>query len=138
MKLTLPKNKRTVLNITPLIDVLFILIIFFVVSSTFLEQPGFKLDLPKAQTSEVARVEKAILNISGEGKLFLGADSTSLEKLGEQIRKSMENATEKTLIINADEKVHHGLVVSVMEIARSNNVERLVVSTQQPEGGPEK
>ena len=133
MKLISPKNKKAVLNVTPLIDVLFILIIFFTVSSTFLEQPGFKLDLPTAQTSEVVRVEKAVLNISDSGGLFLGADSTSLEALGSKIRLAMENATEKTLIINADEAVNHGLVVNVMEIARQNLVERLVVSTQPGE-----
>lgn len=71
MKLLQIPKKRILLNITPLIDMLFILIIFFVVSSTFLEQPGIKLELPKAASSESQRVEKAVLYITSESKLFL-------------------------------------------------------------------
>jgi len=52
MKLIDEKKKKVALNITSLVDVLFILIIFFTISSTFLEQPGIKLELPKAQSSE--------------------------------------------------------------------------------------
>ena len=60
-----PKKKRRVLiNITSLIDVMFLLLIFFMVTSTFLDQPGMKLELPSAESAEVARVEKLVLYIS--------------------------------------------------------------------------
>ncbi len=66
MKLLPEKKKRAIINITPLVDVLFILIIFFAVTSTFLEQPGVKLDLPKAKSTELQRIEKAVLTVTAD------------------------------------------------------------------------
>lgn len=130
MKLLDEHKKKAILNITPLIDVLFILIIFFTVSSTFLEQQGIKLQLPKAQSAETQRTEKAVLFISKDSELFLGDKPVTLAQLPQKVRELMETRPEKTLIISADEKVSHGLVVNVMDIARTNLVERLVISTE--------
>ncbi|MCB0289929.1 MAG: biopolymer transporter ExbD [Calditrichaeota bacterium] len=131
MKLLQIPKKRIILNITPLIDVLFILIIFFVVSSTFLEQPGIKLELPKATSSESQRVEKAVLYITKDAKLFFGEQEVTLESLPGIVKSAMEVQAEKSLIVNADQQVHHGLVVKVMDIARTNGVEKLVISADK-------
>lgn len=131
MKLLQIPKKRILLNITPLIDVLFILIIFFVVSSTFLEQPGIKLELPKAASSESQRVEKAVLYITSESKLFFGEQEVTLDNLPGIVKNAMEGQAEKSLIVNADQQVHHGLVVKVMDIARTNGVEKLVISADK-------
>ncbi len=130
MKLLDEKPKKAILNITPLIDVLFILIIFFTISSTFLEQPGLKLELPKAQSAQSQRVEKAVLYISSDAKLYLRDEEVTLAQLPQRLRSLMENLSEKSLIISADKSVHHGLVVQVMDIARNSKVQRLVVSTE--------
>ena len=131
MKLLQIPKKRIILNITPLIDVLFILIIFFVISSTFLEQPGIKLELPKATSSESQRVEKAVLYITKDAKLFFGEQEVTLESLPGIVKSAMEVQAEKSLIVNADQQVHHGLVVKVMDIARTNGVEKLVISADK-------
>ena len=131
MKLLQIPKKRILLNITPLIDVLFILIIFFVISSTFLEQPGIKLELPKATSSESQRVEKAVLYITKDAKLFFGEQEVTLESLPGIVKSAMEVQAEKSLIVNADQQVHHGLVVKVMDIARTNGVEKLVISADK-------
>jgi biopolymer transport protein ExbD len=131
MKLLDDKPKKAILNITPLIDVLFILIIFFVVSSTFLEQPGIKLELPKAQTGESQRVEKLVLYISTDEKLFLNNTQIEIDDLGEKLQQLMPESSDKSLIINADKVVPHGLVVQVMDIARGNGVKKLVIATEQ-------
>lgn len=129
MKLLDDKPKKVTLNITSLVDVLFILIIFFTISSTFLEQPGLKLELPKAQSSETQKVDKAVLYIDESANLFFMNQPVTLENLGEKLKSAMETNVNKSLIISADKSVHHGLVVQVMDIARSNGVEKLVIST---------
>lgn len=130
MKLVDAKTKKVILNVTPVIDVLFILIIFFIVTSTFLEQPGIKLELPNAKTSEAQKMEKAVLIISKKGELFWGGTKITLQALPEHLRKSMEQRSDKSLIVSADKDVHHGLVVTVMDIARQNGVQKLVISTE--------
>lgn len=131
MKLLDFKPKKVMLNITPLVDVLFILIIFFVVSSTFLEQPGIKLELPKAQTAQLERIEKAVLMISKDSRLFFRGEEVTLAQLPKALAAAMEQSTDRSLIISADKQVSHGLVVQVMDIARQNGVAKLVISTRQ-------
>ena len=71
MKLGKSHKRKVILSLTPLIDVLFILIIFFTVSSTFLEQPGIELKLPKAESSEAHTAQKVIVYIDDKEDIFL-------------------------------------------------------------------
>ncbi|MEL6824254.1 MAG: biopolymer transporter ExbD [Calditrichota bacterium] len=130
MKLIDKKKAKAVLNITPLIDVLFILIIFFTITSTFLEQPGLKLDLPKAATGELQKVEKAVLTIAGGSQMQFGDKDVTRTTLPEVLKTAMAERGDKSLIISADKKVEHGTVVEIMDIARQNGVEKLVISTE--------
>lgn len=130
MKLLDFKKKKVILNITPLVDVLFILIIFFTISSTFLEQPGIKLELPKAASSDLQHIEKAVLYISHESKLYFRDEEVSLPELPGLLKNVMEGLSDKSLIVSADKDVPHGLVVKVMDIARVNGVKKLVISTE--------
>lgn len=132
MKLTNREKKSgLLLNVTPVIDVLFILIIFFAVSSTFLEQSGMKLALPQAKKTDLQKVEKAVLFISSDKMLQFRNKKISIDNLGSLLKDAMEQSLDKTLIINADKNVTHGFVVEVMDIARQNGVVRLVIATEQ-------
>jgi biopolymer transport protein ExbD len=125
------KKSRSLLNITPLIDVLFILIIFFAVSSTFLEQPGIKLALPEAKKTELQKIEKAVLFISSDQTLLLREKEISIDNLAPLLKDLMDQSLDRALIINADKGVPHGFVVQVMDIARQNGVQKLVIATEQ-------
>jgi biopolymer transport protein ExbD len=130
MKLISEKKKKLLLNITPLVDVTLILIIFFVITSTFLEQPGIKLELPKAQTTDLQRIEKAVIIVSKDSKIFFRNKEISLQELPPILKDAMAESIDKSLIVSADKEVHHGLIVSIMDIARQSGVEKLVVSTE--------
>ena len=125
------KKSRAMLNITPLIDVLFILIIFFAVSSTFLEQPGIKLSLPEAKKTDLQKIEKAVLFITSNQELLFMDKEISLENLGPILKDAMEQSLDRALIINADKGVQHGFVVKIMDLARQNGVQKLVIATEQ-------
>ncbi len=129
--LTNIKGTRVLLNITPLIDVLFILIIFFAVSSTFLEQPGIKLALPEAKKTDLQKIDKAVLFITAQQDLLFEDKEISLDNLGPLLRDAMEQSLDKALIVNADKAVPHGFVVKVMDISRQNGVQKLVIATEQ-------
>jgi biopolymer transport protein ExbD len=129
--LTNQKKSRSLLNITPLIDVLFILIIFFAVSSTFLEQPGIKLALPEAKQTDLQKIEKAVLYISADQTLLLREKEISIDNLAPMLKDLMDQSLDRALIVNADKGVPHGFVVRVMDIARQNGVQKLVIATEQ-------
>ncbi len=133
MKLLDKTPKKLLINITPLVDVLFILIIFFVVTSTFIEQPGVKLELPKATTATPEKVEKAVLVITRDKHLYFRSQPITLEDLGKVLQKTMAQSVDHSLIINADEHVEHGFVIQVMDIARKNGVQKVVIATKANE-----
>jgi biopolymer transport protein ExbD len=126
-------RRRAIINITSLIDVLFLLIIFFIVSSTFLEQPGIKLDLPKTAHQEALRIEGYTLFIMSDGSMYLNEDEIPFEKLSERLKAIAPQVEERGLVLKADENIRYGLVVEVMDIVKESGIVKLVVATQPKE-----
>jgi len=132
MKLIPEKRKGSLfLNITSLVDVLFILIIFFAVSSTFLEQPGIKLALPEAKKTDLQKIEKAVLFITKDQKLLFQKKEITFANLPPILKDAMDQSLDRSLIVNADKEVAHGFVVKIMDIAKQNGVQKLVIATEQ-------
>jgi len=71
------KRKRPLINITSLIDVMFLLLVFFMVSTTFAEHPAIKLELPSASTAEPSRLESLTLTIDKKGRMFLNGEAVN-------------------------------------------------------------
>lgn len=124
------RRKRTTINITSLIDVLFLLLIFFMVSSSFIEQPGMKLELPTIKSNEIARVENLVLHVSKEGEIFLAEKRVSMDSLGLEIETQIPNIKEKTLVLKADKETNHGVIVQVMDIAKRSGLSKIVIGTR--------
>lgn len=125
------KRKRKVLiNITSLIDVLFLLLIFFMVSSTFMEQPGIKLELPHAQSAEVVEQKDYTLFVDKEKKMFLNDKPVNLDQLEARIKEALPNMKDGALVLKADEEVSHGAVVKIMDAVKRSGVKKLVIGTR--------
>ncbi|HED11940.1 MAG TPA: biopolymer transporter ExbD [Caldithrix abyssi] len=132
MQLSSQKSKKLTLNLTSLIDVLFILIIFFSVTSTFLEQPGIDLKLPEAETSEAFTSQKVIVYIDKEKNLFLNDNLISINELAKEIKQLNSYKKDKSIVLKADEKADYGRVIEVMDKLRKNGVYKIIVSTSMP------
>lgn len=125
------KPKRKVLiNITSLIDVMFLLLIFFMVSSTFLEQPGMKLELPESQSHEVTELKELTLQITADGKVFLDGTPVPMEQLQDSLQTAALKLKDRSLILKADKQVTHGQVVTVMDVAKRSGFRKLVIATR--------
>ena len=123
-------KKRISINITSLVDVLFLLLIFFIVSSTFLEQPGMKLDLPKTSEKKVIQMEGYTLFITSDGNLYLNEEQVNSDNLMDKLKAIAPEVEEKGLILKADEKIRYGLVVEVMDIIKQSGIIKLIIATQ--------
>jgi len=127
---TKPKRKKALINITSLIDVLFLLLIFFMVSSTFLEQPGIKLELPEAESAVVVEQEEYTLYIDPEGNMFLNEQEVTLKSLQGVVAENLPKMKGGALILKADQDVSHGLVVKAMDIVKKAGVKKLIIGTR--------
>ena len=119
---------------TPMADIVFLLLIFFMLSSSFIVQPGIRLRLPKAVSSEIDLGRSVIVDISVAGSLFVNDAKVSMEELPQALSIALSAAKEKMAIIKADRKVPHGMVVKVMDMAKLSGAQRLVIATE-PESG---
>jgi len=124
------KRSSVGLNMTPLIDMVFLLLIFFVLSSHFISEKGFKIKLPKAVSAQTQKNEQVTVFINKEGDIFLNEAKVELDKLKVLVRSELNKADSKTVVIKADEDVSLGLAVKVMDIAKEANADGLVISTK--------
>ncbi len=124
--------KKIALNITPLIDVLFILIIFFTVSSTFLEQPGIELSLPDADSGQSHTAQKVMIFVDKDDHVYLNDDEVPLDSLALRTVNLIKEESEKSVILRADKAVSHGTVIHIMDILRKNSIYKIVISTEKP------
>ncbi len=130
MRFKTKARRKITINITSLIDVLFLLLIFLMVSSTFLEQPGIKLDLPEAQSAVVVEQKEYILFVDKEKNVFLNDFPVPLDQLEEKLKEVLPKMKDGALILKADQDVSHGLVVRIMDNIKKSGVKRLVIGTK--------
>lgn len=130
MQFRVKKKKKVLINVTSLIDVLFLLLIFFMVSSTFLEQPGIKLELPHAKSAVVTEQKDFTLYVDKEGKLFLNADEVNVENLLAKLKEIVPDMIDGALILKADQEVTHGIIVKIMDLAKQSGVRKLIIGTK--------
>lgn len=124
------RKADTNLNIAPLIDIVFLLLIFFVLSSHFISHKGFKVKLPKAVSAQMQKNEQVTVFIDKEGGIYLNDSEIEIGQLKNLIRSELNKTNSKTVAIKADEDVPLGLAVKVMDIAKEANADGLVISTK--------
>jgi len=123
-------------NLTPLIDVVFLLLIFFMVSTTFKKETSIKVDLPEATAKPVKNQKKAFeLVIDSKGRYFIknkALVNQELKTLKRILIKNLGRHSKQPFVIRADNKAPHGSVVTVMDAARQLGILNLSIAITQP------
>jgi len=128
------------LNLTPLMDVMFLLVIFFAVSTTFRVYPGLSVDLPAASSEQIREEEKSItVVLSEKGEIFVEGKQIDSGHLGKMLKERLEASPKLMFVLQADEKARHGQVVELMDMAKQEGISRLAIATRQKKtpGAPE-
>jgi biopolymer transport protein ExbD len=119
------------INIVPMIDVIFAILTFFIMSSLFLTRSeGLPVNLPQAQTAQSQQQSKITVTVDEQGNVFLESEPIQVEELAEQVTTLVGNQ-EQLVVINADEKVEHGQVTAVMDQLRTVEGVKLGISTRR-------
>ncbi len=121
------------INIVPMIDVIFSILTFFIMSTLFLTRSeGLPVNLPKAATAQQQQVpSKITITVDEQGVVSLNRKPIAVDDLTAQVRSLIGSNSEMLVIINADEKVGHGQVVAVMDRVREVPGAKLAVATQR-------
>lgn len=123
---------RPQVNITSLIDVVLLLLIFFMISTTFVTQPGIRVNLPKARSKvrNVAQESNTIV-ITADNEIYINRKKIpDVEELRSLLLELRKEQIEDLIIVKADENVAHGIVVRVMDVARISGFSRIAIATR--------
>lgn len=121
------KGVGSALDLTPVVDIVFNLLIFFALSLNFAAASrGIDIKLPSASSAKTIRSDQVTVNLTKEGLIFLDDKKITLEQLGPMLK---EKADKKSLvIIRADSDVEHGKVVRIMDIIKSQDLNRIAIA----------
>ena len=121
------KGVGLALDLTPVVDIVFNLLIFFALSLNFAAASrGINVKLPSASSAKIIRSDQVTVNLTKEGHTFLDDKKITLEQLGHMLK---EKADKKSLvIIRADSDVEHGKVVRIMDIIKSQDLNRIAIA----------
>ena len=130
MKLLEPNRRRTNINLTSLIDILFLLIIFFAVSTQFLDQRGFRLELPKSKNADkVSATRKLVILFPVEDQLLINGEVYTWKELENELNKK-EYDREENVILNVDQSISHGSVIRLMDLLKSHEFKKVAFGTR--------
>ncbi|MEL6162307.1 MAG: biopolymer transporter ExbD [Cyanobacteria bacterium J06641_2] len=134
MKLPEEPDIPAQINIVPMIDVIFAILAFFIMSSLFLTKlEGLPVNLPQASSGQQQQATEPIaVTIDQLGTISLNRKPVTLDDLDAQIKALVNPNQERLVIVNADEKVDHGKVVAVMDRLRAIPGVRLAIATEKP------
>jgi biopolymer transport protein ExbD len=120
------------LDIAPLVDVVFLLLIFFMLTSNFILQTGINVKLPKAITSELVTSETLVLTVTGQDLLFLNDKPITIGDLTARLKEAAVEG--KFLLLKADTGASLGRVVEIWDLCRDLGIPQINIATTQKPG----
>jgi biopolymer transport protein TolR len=124
------------INVTPLVDVMLVLLIIFMVTAPLMQQ-GVKVDLPEAAAETMdAAEQKLVLTLTKDQKAYLGKTEIPLDRLEELLAANEKLKADKELYLHADQELPYGVVVRVMAAAKRGGAENLAMVTDPVSGPP--
>jgi biopolymer transport protein ExbD len=117
------------LDIAPLIDVVFLLLIFFMLTSSYIFQPGIRVDLPRAVTSEVLHRELLIVTVTSSNTIYINERPTEWDELVSRL--TLAAADEQPVLIRADKNASLGKIIEVWDICRQVDIRQISIATTQ-------
>ena len=120
------------IDLTPMVDVVFLLLIFFMISTTFVESPGINIKLPEASTQPADREPREIkIYLSREGTIYYRDRQINLDEYRRLLAEHQAEADRTTVLLLADQESRHGKVVTLMDLARDAGFTKLAIATEQ-------
>jgi biopolymer transport protein ExbD len=131
MQVSRQKPEKARIEIIPMIDVIFFLLVFFMISTLSMTvNRGLPINLPQAATSQKDLRDSFNITVMQDGALFLNKEPITLADLGQRVKVGVEQDPELAVIINADDQALHGAIVAVMDEVRLAGVSRLAIAVK--------
>lgn len=124
-------------NLTPLIDIVFLLLVFFMLTAHFVRDEGLPIELPQAISADALDLDQPVeVNLTDDGEIYLQGELVGIDNLGMQLAPLLTNSKDKRVVIKGDLSASLGSSVAIMDAARAAGAEGVDIITRKPEGRP--
>ena len=118
------------INVTPLMDIVFIMLIFFIVTSTFVKEPGVDVERPEAQTAKVRKLASILVAITADNEIWINKEKVELDQVKINVESLKQENPKGTAVVQVDAKADSRYLVEVVDQIRAAGVEDVAVSTE--------
>jgi biopolymer transport protein ExbD len=118
-------------NVTPLVDVVLVLLIIMMVSATYIVSQSLKVELPKTASSDDTVSKTYVVTITKDGKYLFNDRAIAKESLASELRNAQKSAKDLSLVITADQNALHGQVVNVIDLAKIEGITKFAINVER-------
>ncbi|MFC1608251.1 ExbD/TolR family protein [Candidatus Latescibacterota bacterium] len=133
MKIKTHREPLTTFNTISLTDIIFLLLVFFLLSSTFVLQPGIKVQLPTTSSADVSSEKSIVITVAKDRTVYLNDSQINKIELGALLRQKLLDVGNPIVVLRADKDVTFEGLVEVMDISKTAGADRFVIATAQKE-----
>jgi len=119
------------INVTPMVDVVLVLLVIMMVSATYIVSQSLKVELPKTATSDDSVTSVAAVTITREKKLYFNQEPIDEAALSAKLKAAQAGGTDVNLVVSADEAVPHGMVVHVIDVAKVLGITKFAINVER-------
>jgi biopolymer transport protein ExbD len=119
------------INVTPMVDVVLVLLIIMMVSATYIVSQSLKVELPKTASSDETVSKTYVVTVTKEGNYYYNDKPITREGLAKEFRSALAATKDVNLVITADEDAHHGKVVGVIDLAKVEGITKFAINVEK-------
>ena len=127
----LREDDESEVNLTPMLDVVFIMLIFFIVTASFVKESGIDVNRPDAQTAQPKQKASILIAISEDGEIWIKKRRVDIRQVRPNVEKMLAENPLGTVVIQADEESKNGLFVQVMDAARAAGAHSIAIAAEK-------
>lgn len=129
MKIRINKEPITSFSTISLTDIIFLLLVFFLLSSTFVLQPGIKVQLPVTTIIDISSEKSIVVSLTKDGAVYLNDDLMNRIELGARLRQMVMDVGNPIVVLRADKSILIENLIEIMDIAKTAGANRFIIAT---------
>ena len=131
MRIPRPPRKKVRIEIVPMIDTMFFLLVFFMVATLSMTlQRGMPVNLPASAEAKADVPDTVTISVTSEGAVYVDKDAVPIDGLAARLRAVKARSTEPSVVVKADADVRHGVVISVLDAVKQAGLAKLAIATK--------
>lgn len=122
------EDEEATIDMTPMLDIVFIMLIFFIVTTSFVKEAGIEVNKPAAAKASASQSANIFVAINNNGEIWLDKRRVDVERVSANIEKLLAEQPTEVVVIQADKDAKHGVVVKVMDAIKEAGIEKISIA----------